>query len=88
MNGPFTPDRATPISEMRAEAEKNGWPLKIDVGLIGSCTNSSYEDISKAASVFKNPNPVAIDCLSRLVIVLETRYHATKAKLYALVCAR
>ena len=53
LNGPFTPDRATPISQMREEAEKNGWPLKIDVGLIGSCTNSSYEDISKAASIAK-----------------------------------
>ncbi len=51
LNGPFTPDRATPISQMKAEAEKNGWPLKVEVGLIGSCTNSSYEDISKAASV-------------------------------------
>ena len=51
LNGPFTPDKATPISKMRAEAEKNGWPMKIDVGLIGSCTNSSYEDISRAASV-------------------------------------
>jgi len=51
LNGPFTPDKATPISKMREEAEKNGWPLKVEVGLIGSCTNSSYEDISKAASV-------------------------------------
>lgn len=51
LNGPFTPDKATPISQMREEAEKNGWPLKVEVGLIGSCTNSSYEDISKAASV-------------------------------------
>ncbi len=51
LNGPFTPDLATPISKMREEAEKNGWPLKVEVGLIGSCTNSSYEDISKAASV-------------------------------------
>ncbi len=51
LNGPFTPDKATPISQMREEAAKNGWPTKIDVGLIGSCTNSSYEDISKAASV-------------------------------------
>jgi len=53
LNGPFTPDRATPISKMREEAEKNGWPLKVEVGLIGSCTNSSYEDISKAASIAK-----------------------------------
>jgi len=51
LNGPFTPDKATPISKMKEEAKKNDWPLKIDVGLIGSCTNSSYEDISRAASV-------------------------------------
>ena len=51
INGPFTPDLATPISEMKKIAVQNGWPLKIDVGLIGSCTNSSYEDISRAASV-------------------------------------
>ncbi|HPR61331.1 MAG TPA: aconitate hydratase, partial [Prolixibacteraceae bacterium] len=51
LNGPFTPDLATPISKMKEEAEKNGWPVKIEVGLIGSCTNSSYEDISRAASL-------------------------------------
>ncbi len=51
LNGPFTPDLATPISKMKAEAEKNGWPTKVEVGLIGSCTNSSYEDISRAASL-------------------------------------
>jgi aconitate hydratase len=51
LNGPFTPDRATPISKMAEEAEKNGWPIKVEVGLIGSCTNSSYEDISRAASL-------------------------------------
>ncbi len=51
INGPFTPDRATPVSKMGRTAIKNGWPLKIDVGLIGSCTNSSYEDISRAASI-------------------------------------
>ncbi|WP_430810336.1 MULTISPECIES: aconitate hydratase [unclassified Carboxylicivirga] len=53
LNGPFTPDKATPISKMREEAEKNGWPLQVEVGLIGSCTNSSYEDISRAASIAK-----------------------------------
>jgi aconitate hydratase len=53
LNGPFTPDRATPISQMKAEAQKNGWPMKVEVGLIGSCTNSSYEDIARAASVAK-----------------------------------
>ncbi len=51
MNGPFTPDRATPISELAKEAEKNGWPTDVKYGLIGSCTNSSYEDISRAASI-------------------------------------
>lgn len=51
LNGPFTPDLATPISKMKEMAEKNGWPTKVDVGLIGSCTNSSYEDISRAASL-------------------------------------
>ncbi|MBT6870531.1 MAG: aconitate hydratase [Candidatus Marinimicrobia bacterium] len=53
INGPFTPDRATPISKMRKEAEENGWPLDVEWGLIGSCTNSSYEDISRAASIAK-----------------------------------
>jgi len=51
INGPFTPDRATPISKMAEVANENGWPTKIEVGLIGSCTNSSYEDISRAASL-------------------------------------
>ncbi|MCZ8155590.1 MAG: aconitate hydratase [Leptospira sp.] len=53
VNGPFTPDLATPISKMKEEAAKNGWPTKVEVGLIGSCTNSSYEDISRAASLAK-----------------------------------
>lgn len=53
LNGPFTPDLATPISKMKEEAEKNGWPTKVEVGLIGSCTNSSYEDISRAVSLAK-----------------------------------
>ena len=53
LNGPFTPDRATPISKMKEEAKKNDWPLDVEVGLIGSCTNSSYEDISRAASIAK-----------------------------------
>ncbi len=51
VNGPFTPDRATPVSQMRSEAEANGWPTKVEWGLIGSCTNSSYEDLSRAASI-------------------------------------
>ena len=51
LNGPFTPDLATPISQMAAEAIENGRPTKIEVGLIGSCTNSSYEDIARSASI-------------------------------------
>ncbi len=54
INGPFTPDIATPVSHMKETAAKNGWPVNIEVGLIGSCTNSSYEDLSRAASVAKN----------------------------------
>ena len=53
LNGPFTPDRSTPISKMTKEAKKENWPTKIEVGLIGSCTNSSYEDISRSASIAK-----------------------------------
>jgi aconitate hydratase len=53
INGPFTPDLATPVSEMRDVAKKNGWPLRVEWGLIGSCTNSSYEDLARAASIAK-----------------------------------
>ena len=53
INGPFTPDLATPVSEMKKTAVDNEWPLEVSVGLIGSCTNSSYEDISRAASIAK-----------------------------------
>ncbi|MFT4061154.1 MAG: aconitate hydratase [Edaphocola sp.] len=51
VNGPFSPDLATPISKMKDAAAANGWPTKLEVGLIGSCTNSSYEDISRAANL-------------------------------------
>ena len=53
LNGPFTPDLATPVSEMKDKAKKNDWPIKVDWGLIGSCTNSSYEDLTRAASIAK-----------------------------------
>ena len=53
VNGPFTPDLAWPISKFAAAVKENNWPAKLEVGLIGSCTNSSYEDISRAASVAK-----------------------------------
>lgn len=53
VNGPFTPDLATPINELKAKATANGWPLKVEWGLIGSCTNSSYEDLARASSIAK-----------------------------------
>ncbi len=53
INGPFSPDLATKVGEVNAKATKNGWPLDVEWGLIGSCTNSSYEDLSRAASIAK-----------------------------------
>lgn len=53
LNGPFTPDLATPVGELGEKAAQNDWPLKVDWGLIGSCTNSSYEDLTRAASIAK-----------------------------------
>jgi aconitate hydratase len=54
VNGPFTPDLATPISKMAEAVKANDWPAKLEVALIGSCTNSSYEDISRSASIVKD----------------------------------
>ena len=54
VNGPFTPDLATPVSKMKEAVAANGWPAKLEVALIGSCTNSSYEDISRSASIVKD----------------------------------
>jgi aconitate hydratase A / 2-methylisocitrate dehydratase len=51
LNGPFTPDLATPVGQLGDKARKNDWPIKVDWGLIGSCTNSSYEDLTRAASI-------------------------------------
>ena len=68
LNGPFTPDRATPVSKMEKEAETEGWPTKIEVGLIGSCTNSSYEDISRAASIAKQAVDEGLKTKARFTI--------------------
>jgi len=54
LNGPFTPDRATPVSEMKTVAKANDWPTDIEWALIGSCTNSSYEDLTRAASIVED----------------------------------
>ncbi|MCX6317401.1 MAG: aconitate hydratase [Bacteroidetes bacterium] len=68
LNGPFTPDLATPISQMKEAAAKNGWPTKIEVGLIGSCTNSSYEDISRAVSLAKQVSDKGLKLKSEFTI--------------------
>ena len=68
LNGPFTPDLATPISKMKEAAAANNWPTKIEVGLIGSCTNSSYEDISRAVSLAKQVNEKGLKAKSEYTI--------------------
>lgn len=68
LNGPFSPDIATPISQMAEKAKENGWPLDVKVGLIGSCTNSSYEDISRSASIAKQAVAKKLKSKSRFTI--------------------
>ncbi len=68
LNGPFTPDLATPISKMKEVAAANGWPTKVEVGLIGSCTNSSYEDISRAVSLAKQVDEKGLTIQSEYTI--------------------
>ncbi len=68
LNGPFTPDLATPVSKMKEAAVKNGWPTSIEYALIGSCTNSSYEDISRAASIARQANDLEIESKGQLTI--------------------
>ncbi|MBC7864071.1 MAG: aconitate hydratase, partial [Bacteroidia bacterium] len=68
VNGPFTPDLATPISQLKEAALKNGWPTKISVGLLGSCTNSSYEDISRAVSLAKQVSSKNLKAKSEYLI--------------------
>ena len=68
VNGPFTPDLAWPISKFSAAVKENGWPSKLDVGLIGSCTNSSYEDITRAASVAKQAVDAGFKTVSEYTI--------------------
>ena len=68
INGPFTPDLATPVNEMKYKAKSEGWPTDIKWGLIGSCTNSSYEDLSRAASIAKQALEKNIKIKSKLGI--------------------
>jgi len=68
INGPFTPDLATPVDQMKDKAKTEGWPTEIKWGLIGSCTNSSYEDLSRAASIAKQALEKNIKIKSQLGI--------------------
>lgn len=68
INGPFTPDLAWPLSKFAAAVKENGWPSTLEVGLIGSCTNSSYEDIMRAASLAKQAVDAGIKAKSEFTI--------------------
>lgn len=68
LNGPFTPDAATPISQMKAKAPANDYPLTVEVALIGSCTNSSYQDLARAASVARQAVEKHIPVKAQLII--------------------
>jgi aconitate hydratase len=68
LNGPFTPDLATPLSKMKEAVAANGWPAKIEVGLIGSCTNSSYEDISRSVSLARQVKEKGLTLKSEFTI--------------------
>ena len=68
VNGPFTPDAACPVSEFAARVKKEGFPQKMEVGLIGSCTNSSYQDLSRAASVARQVKAKGLKMQASLII--------------------
>lgn len=68
LNGPFTPDAATPLSQMKAKGPANDYPMEVEVGLIGSCTNSSYQDLCRAASVARQAYEKDIQVKGQLII--------------------
>ena len=68
LNGPFTPDAATPISHMKAKGPANDYPMTVEVGLVGSCTNSSYQDLARAASVARQAYEKNIPVKGQLII--------------------
>ncbi len=81
INGPFTPDLATPVSKFAQAVKENGWPEKLEVGLIGSCTNSSYEDLTRAASVASQAMKSGLKAKSEFVITPgseQVRYTAER----------
>ena len=68
INGPFTPDLATPVAQMKEKAKKNNWPTEIEWALIGSCTNSSYEDLTRASSIIQDAVKKGLNVKSTLGI--------------------
>ncbi len=80
LNGPFTPDAATPLSEMKAKGPRLDYPMTVEVGLVGSCTNSSYEDLSRAASVARQAKSEHLKAKAQLIINpgSEQIYHTAK----------
>lgn len=68
INGPFTPDAACPISEFALKVKENGYPQRMEVGLIGSCTNSSYQDLSRAASLARQVQTKHLQSASPLIV--------------------
>jgi len=68
INGPFTPDLATPLSQFADAVKKNGWPEELRVGLIGSCTNSSYEDMSRSASLCRQATENGVKAKGQFII--------------------
>ena len=68
INGPFTPDAATPISEFAEKVLAHGYPRKMEVGLIGSCTNSSYQDLSRAASIARQVDEKQLSVAAPLIV--------------------
>lgn len=68
LNGPFTPDAATPLSQMKSKGRADGYPMAVEVGLIGSCTNSSYEDLCRAASVARQAHEKKLPVKGQLIV--------------------
>ena len=68
INGPYTPDLSRPVADLGAEAEREGWPMEVSAGLIGSCTNSSYEDITRAAGIARDAIAKGISCKVPLLV--------------------
>lgn len=80
VNGPFTPDAATPISNLAQASRAGGWPLEVESGLIGSCTNSSYQDLSRVASLARQARAAGLTLAAPLLIVPGSQQIRTTAQ--------